>query len=53
MKTTQVNDFGGNFVVKLRGVKTENHYFNKQLPMNDNEINFDEKLNDNNYKRTV
>ena len=27
MTTTQVNNFVGSFVVKLRGLKTENHFF--------------------------
>ena len=53
MKTTQVNDVVGNFVVKLRDVKTEKLFLDKQLPLSDNDNNFNEKLNDNNYTRTV
>ena len=43
--TTKVNNFVGMFVVKLHGVKTENHSF-KQLPLNKNDIFFNENLND-------
>ena len=40
------------FVVKLRGKKT-NIIFYKELPLNENDNNFDGKLNDINYKITV
>ena len=52
MTTAQVNDVVGTLVVKLRGMKTKNILY-KQLPLNENENNFDEKLNENNYKRTA
>ena len=52
MTTTQVNNFVGDSVVKLRGVNSENR-FCKNLPVNDNEDNFNEKLNDNYYKIIV
>ena len=42
MTITEVNDVLGDFFVKLRGLKTENHYFYKQLPLNENENSFDE-----------
>ena len=38
VKTTQVNNFVGTFVVKLCGVKNEKLFLNKQLPLNDNDI---------------
>ena len=41
------------FVVELGGLKTKNIIKNKQLSLNENKNNFDEKLNDNNNKRTV
>ena len=41
------------FVVELGGLKTKNILKNKQWSLNENENNFDEKLNDKNYKRTV
>ena len=51
MTKNQVNSFVETFVIKLRGVNTDNHVFYKQLPLNENENNFDVKLNDNNYKK--
>ena len=39
--------------MKINGVEAHNHFKNKQLPLNDNEKTFDEKFNDNNYKKTV
>ena len=53
MATTEVKNFAGTFVVKLRGLKTKIILKNKQLPLNENDNNFDEKLNDINYKITV
>ena len=53
MTTTQVNDLVGKFIVKLRSLKTENHYFLLKSPLNENVNNFNEKLDDKNYKRTV
>ena len=38
MTKTEVNDVVGNYFVKLRGMKTNNHFLNKQLPLNENEI---------------
>ena len=37
IKTTQFNDFAGTFFVKLRGVKTEKIFLNKQLLLTDND----------------
>ena len=45
MKTNNFNDFVGPFVVKLCDVEAENHFFCKQLPLNDNKNDFDEKFN--------
>ena len=53
MTTTEVNYVVGNVFVKLRGLKTKMIYYYKQLPLNENDNNFDGKLNDINYKRTA
>ena len=53
MTTNEVKDVVRIFVVKLRGLNIENKIFNTQLPLNVNDNNFDAKLNDINYKRTV
>ena len=39
--------------MKLRGVEAENHFQNKQLPLNDKNYKFDKKFNNNNYNITV
>ena len=41
------------FFLKLRGLKTNIDFFNKQSPLNENDGNFDGKPNDINYKITV
>ena len=43
----------GTFEVKLRGLKTKMMFLNDQLPLNENDINFDGKLNGINYQRKV
>ena len=53
MTETDVNYFVGAFAVELHGVEAENHFKNKQLPLNDNENNFDEIFYNKNYKKTV
>ena len=53
MTTTEVKDTVGNFIVKLRGLKTNMIVKNKQLPLNENDNDFDEKLNDINHNRIV
>ena len=52
MATTEVKNFVGTFVVKLRGLNTRMIFY-KQLPLNENGHNFDAKLNYTYYKRTV
>ena len=52
MTKTELNDIGGIFVVKLRGLNIEN-ILNTKLPLNEYDNNFDEQYNDINYKRTV
>ena len=39
--------------MKLRGLKIENYYLNTELPLNEDDNNFEEKLNDINYKRNI
>ena len=53
MKTTELKDIDGTFFGKLHGLNIEKNYFNTQLPLNEDDNNFDKKLNDINYKRTV
>ena len=53
MTATNVKDIDGTFVVKLRGLNIDNYFFYTQLPLNEDDNNFDEKLNDINYKKTV
>ena len=53
LTTTDVRDIDGTFVVKLRGLKIENHHFNTKLPLNEVDKIFEEKLNDINYKKTI
>ena len=49
MTTTNINDTLGFIFVKLRGWRLKAIFY-KQWPLNDNENNFDEMLNDENYK---
>ena len=53
MTTTDVKDIVGTFVVKLSVMNIENNFFNTKLSLNENDNNFDVKLNDVNYKRIV
>ena len=48
-----VRDVEGIFVVKLRGQNIENCFFYTQLNLNEDDNNFEEKLNYINYKKTV
>ena len=43
MTTIYVRDIDGNFVVKLRGMKIENHFLNTKLPLNEDDNNFEEQ----------
>ena len=53
MTKTEVKDINGTFVVKLRGLNLGNKYFNTLLPLNEDDNNFYEQLNDIHYKRTA
>ena len=53
MTTTDVRDIDGNFVVKLRGLNIDTHFFYTQLPLNEDDDNFEEQLNYINYKITI
>ena len=44
--TTKVKDIVRIFVVKLHGLNTGNKFLNTQLPLNENDNNFDGNLND-------
>ena len=50
---TKVKDIDGTFVVKLRGLSIKNDLVYTQLPLNEDDNNFDEKFNDINYKITA
>ena len=53
MTTTEVKDVDGTVVVKLHGMNIEDNFLNTQLHLNEDENNFDEKLYDIHYKKTV
>ena len=52
MTTTEVKDIDVTFVVKLSGLNIA-IFFNTQLHLNEDDNNFDVKLKDIHYKRTV
>ena len=39
--------------MKLRGLKIEKYFFYTQLPLNDDDTNFEEQVNDIDYNKTV
>ena len=51
--TPEVKYIDGTLVVKLCGLNIENGFFNTKLPLNEDDNNFDGKLNYINYKRKV
>ena len=53
LTTSDVRDIEGTFVVKLRGKNIDAHFFYAQLPLNEDDNNFEEKLNDINYRKKV
>ena len=53
LTTSDVSDIEGTFVVKLRGWNIENYFFYTQSPLNEDDDNFEEKMNDINYRNTV
>ena len=44
--TSDVSDIEETFVVKLRGMKIENHFLNTKLTLNEDDNNFEEQFND-------
>ena len=50
---TYVRDIDGTFVVKLCGLKIDNHFFNTKLSLNEDDNNFEEQFNDISYKITI
>ena len=53
MTTTEVQSVVENFVLKLLGLKTKINFFYKQLPLNENDNNFEGKSNDINSQKIV
>ena len=53
LTTSYVRDIEVIFVVKLRGHNIHCHFFCTQLPMNEDDTNFEEQLNYMNYKESV
>ena len=53
LSTSESRDVQGIFVVKLRAQKTDSHYLNTQLPLNEDGKNLDKQLSYINYKGTV
>ena len=49
LTTSDVRDVEGTFVVKLHGQNIENNFFYSQLPLNEDDNNFEEQLNYINY----
>ena len=53
LTTSESIDVEGTFVVKLRAQKTESHFFNTKLPLNEGGKNIDNQLSLDNFKMTV
>ena len=53
LTTSDVRDIEGIFVVKLRAQNIDSHFFYTQLPLNEDDNNFEEQLSYMNYKKTV
>ena len=53
LTTSESIDVEGMFVVKLRAQKTESHFLNAQLPLNEYGNNLDKQLSFSNFKMTV
>ena len=53
LTTSYIRDIGVTVFVKLRGLIIENYFFYTQLPLNDDDTNFEEQVNDINYNKTV
>ena len=51
--TSYVRDIEGTHFVKLRAQNIDIHFFYIQLPMNEDDNNFEEQLNYINYKITI
>ena len=53
LTTSDNRDIEGIFVVKLRAQNIDSHFFYTQLPLNEDDNNFEEQLSYMNYKKTV
>ena len=53
LTTSDFRDIEGTFVVKLRGQNIDGHFLYTQLPLNEDDNNFEEKFSYMNYKKTV
>ena len=52
-KTSYVSDIEGSFVVKSCAQNIDRHFFYTQLPLNEDDNNFEEQLSYMNYKKIV
>ena len=53
LTTSESRDVQGIFVVNLRAQKVDSHFFNTQLPLNEDGNDLDKQLSYMNYKQTV
>ena len=53
LKTSDVRDIEGTFVVNLRGQNIDSNFFDTKLPLNEDDKFFEETLSYMNYKKTV
>ena len=53
LTTSDVKDIEGIVFVKLHAQNIDNHFFYKQLLLNEDDKIFEEQLNDINYRKTV
>ena len=51
--TSDVRNIEVTFVLKLLAHDIDSHFFYTQLPLNEDDINFEEQLNHMNYKKIV
>ena len=53
LTTSEPIDVEGMFVVKLRAQKTETHFLNTNLPLNERDKDLNNQLSFNNFRMTV
>ena len=53
LKTSDVRDIEGTFVVKLYGQNSKNYFFYAKLPLNEDDNSFEEQLKYISYKKMV